>query len=200
MNTALVVFVAVPAVAALALAILFNSLVRVRNHCIEAWANVETELQRRYDLIPNLVSTVKGYASYERELLEEVTRLRALCAGNHGSPKEQEATENQLVGALGRLLARVEAYPDLKANQNFLHLQQELVNTEDRIQAARRFYNGNVRENNNKVQMFPTNLLAQWFGFAERQYFEVDGLRARQAPVAAFQPGAVPLETRENGV
>ena len=156
------------------LALMYNRLVGVRNHCTEAWHNIDTELKRRYDLIPNLVECVKGYAAHEREVLEQVTRLREQCMHNEGSPGEQARTENQLVRALNNLYARIEAYPDLKASRNFLQLQEELVNTEDRIQAARRFYNGNVREMNNLVQMFPTNLIASMFGFRLAEYFQVE--------------------------
>ncbi len=169
-------------------ALMYNRLVRVRNHCDDAWHNIDTELRRRYDLIPNLVNAVKGYASHERELLEEVTRLRQECADNTGSPESQAESENRLVRALAALLVRVEAYPDLKASSNFLELQKELVNTEDRIQAARRFYNGNVRENNNNVQVFPTNILAGIFSFRLREYFEVEDTRARETPRADLSP------------
>jgi len=162
--------------------ITFNRLVRLRNHCVEAWSNVDTELKRRYNLIPNLVDTVKGYAAHERQVLTEVTRLRQEAAANVGSPKQQAGTENQFVQALDRLLARVEAYPELCASANFLALQRELANTEDRIQAARRFYNGNVREHNNLVEGFPSMLIARIFGFAPREFFEVQDLRIRTAP------------------
>ena len=177
----LFVFVVLPAV-------MYNRLVTVRNHCDEAWRNIDTELRRRYDLIPNLVSAVKGYATHERELLEEVTRLRQECADNTGSPESQAESENRLVRALTALLVRVEAYPDLKASSNFLELQRELVNTEDRIQAARRFYNGNVRENNNNVQVFPTNIIAGIFRFPLREYFEIEDTRARETPQADLSP------------
>jgi len=170
-------------VPAIYLALLYNRLVSVRNHCIEAWHNIDTELKRRYDLIPNLVQCVKGYAAHERDVLEQVTRLREECLHNEGSPEEQAASENKLVRALNDLYVRIEAYPDLKASANFLHLQTELVNTEDRIQAARRFYNGNVREMNNLVQMFPTNLIAQTFGFGLAEYFQVEEAH-RAAPAA----------------
>ncbi len=165
---------------------MYNRLVRARNHCTEAWSNVDTELKRRYDLIPNLVSCVRGYAKHERELLERVTALRAECVANTGSPESQAASENKLVRALATLLVRVENYPDLKASQNFLQLQQELVNTEDRIQAARRFYNGNVRENNNLVEMFPTSLVARLCGFARREFFEIADVRERALPDASL--------------
>ena len=164
----------------------YNRLVQVRNHCIEAWSNIDTELKRRYDLIPNLVNTVKGYAKHESEVLEEVTRLRQLAATDHGSPAHQAVTENELVRGLTKLLARVEAYPDLKASQNFLDLQQELSNTEDRIQAARRFYNGNVRENNNLVEMFPSSIVANMGGFVKKEFFEVESATVRQAPTVSL--------------
>jgi len=160
----------------------YNSLVTARNHCDEAWADVDTELKRRYDLIPNLVNTVKGYAQHERGLLEEVTRLREVCVKNVGTPNEQAQTENELIRLLNALMVRVESYPQLKASTNFLELQHELVNTEDRIQAARRFYNGNVRENNNLVQSFPMNLVAQMFGFRDREFFEIQDVAVRAAP------------------
>jgi LemA protein len=160
----------------------YNRLVQVRNHCTEAWSNIDTELKRRYDLIPNLVATVKGYAAHEADLLEEVTRLRQQAATDQGSPAHQAATENELVRGLSRLLARVEAYPDLKASQNFLELQHELANTEDRIQAARRFYNGNVRENNNLIEMFPSSIVANIGGFQKQEFFEVESPAIRQAP------------------
>jgi len=169
----------------LAVVVIYNALVRLRNHCDEAWSNVDTELKRRYDLIPNLVHTVKGYAAHEKALLERVTRLRGQCAANQGTPRQQAVTENEFGRTLGYLLARVERYPDLKANQNFLDLQHELANTENRIQAARRFYNGNVRENNNKVQMFPSNLIANLFGFGARQFFELEDAAARSVPKVA---------------
>jgi len=159
----------------------YNRFVRLRNHCTEAWSNVDTELKRRYDLIPNLVRTVQGYAAHERQVLEEVTRLRQRCVQETGSPRTQAAAENELVRALQRLLVRVEAYPDLKASRNFLELQQELANTEDRIQAARRFYNGNVRENNNAIESFPGNIVASIFGFPSREFFEIE-TAARVAP------------------
>ena len=182
MSPPLVILV-VLLVIALALAAMYNRLVRCRNHCDEAWSNVDTELKRRYDLIPNLVECVRGYAKYERELLEKLTRLREECVANTGSPASQAASENKLVGALTALYARVENYPDLKASQNYLQLQEELVNTEDRIQAARRFYNGNVRTLNNLVQMFPSSLIASSGGFQSAEFFEIESVAMRQ-PVA----------------
>jgi len=152
----------------------YNRFVSQRNLVRDAWANIDTELRRRYDLIPNLVETVKGYASHEREVFENVTKARAMATAATGSPAEQAAAEGPLVAALRQLFAVAENYPDLKANQNFLALQSELSNTEDRLQTARRFYNSNVREYNRRVQSFPSNLIARSFGFTEEQFFEVD--------------------------
>ena len=151
----------------------YNSLVGLRNHIRESWSNVDTELKRRYDLIPNLVSTVKGYAVHEREVLERVIELRNRCAANHGPVADQAKDENQLVDSLKRLFALVENYPQLKTDQHFLKLQQELINTENRIQAARRFYNGNVRDYRNKCESFPSNLVAGMFNFQPEEFFSV---------------------------
>ena len=159
----------------------YNTLVALRNHISESWSDVDTELKRRYDLIPNLVSAVKGYAKHERKALEKVIELRNQCAADTGSVSHQEGTENQLVAGVQRLLALAEAYPDLKADQNFMQLQMELVNTEDRIQAARRFYNGNVRDYRNKCEIFPGNLVANGFSFKPHDFFDVDPA-VRQAP------------------
>ena len=152
----------------------YNRFVSQRNLVRDAWANIDTELRRRYDLIPNLVETVKGYASHEREVFENVTKARAAATAATGSPAEQAAAEGPLVAALRQLFAVVENYPDLKANQNFLALQSELSNTEDRLQTARRFYNANVRDYNRRVQAFPSNLIANMFHFQEEEFFEVD--------------------------
>jgi LemA protein len=152
----------------------YNALVALKNYIRESWSNVDTELKRRYDLIPNLVAVVKGYAAHERDTLERVTELRNRCVANSGSPAEQAVDEKQLVDSLKQLLVVVENYPQLKADQNFLKLQTELVNTEDRIQAARRFYNGNVRDYRNKCETFPSNLVANLFGFkSEGDFFSV---------------------------
>ena len=165
----------------------YNSLVVLRNHIPESWSNVETELMRRYDLIPNLVAAVKGYAAHERETLEKVIELRNTCMADHGSVHHQEGTERQLVNAVQKLLALAEDYPDLKANQNFLELQRELVNTEDRIQAARRFYNGNVRDYRNLCEKFPSSMIASLFGFEHHDFFNVDPA-VRKAPETSFEP------------
>lgn len=152
----------------------YNGLVALRNHIREAWSNVDTELKRRYELIPNLVSTVKGYAAHEEAVLAEVTELRNRCAANNGRVASQSADETLLVGSLRRLVAVAENYPELKANENFLQLQRELTNTEDRIQAARRFYNGNVRDYRNKCESFPSSVVASMFSFGPESFFEVD--------------------------
>jgi len=152
----------------------YNRFVSQRQLIRDAWANIDTELRRRYDLIPNLVETVKGYAAHERGVFEEVTRARAAAVAATGSPAEQAAAEAPLVQALRQLFAVAENYPDLKANQNFLALQQELANTEDRIQTARRFYNANVRDYNRRVGQFPSMLIARMFGFREEEFFEIE--------------------------
>jgi len=183
--TSIIIFVVVGVVVLLVLwvAFIYNALVRGRNHCDEAWSGIDTELKRRYDLIPNLVTTVKGYAAHEREVMERVTQARNTAVASQGSPASQARDENVLVDSLKRLLAVVESYPELKANQNFLKLQEELVNTEDRIQRARRFYNGNVRDYNNRVQVIPSALIARPCGFKEREFFEIEVAVERQAPV-----------------
>lgn len=163
----------------------YNGLVKLRNHCRESWSGIETELKRRYDLIPNLVETVKGYARHESGLLESVTEARSRAVASTGSPASQAVDENALVATMRQLFAVVERYPDLKANRNFLELQNELANTEDRIQAARRFYNANVRDFNTRTEVFPSNLLAGMFGFQRAEFFEIDDLRQREVPQVA---------------
>jgi len=164
----------------------YNTLVALRNHIRDAWSNIDTELKRRYDLIPNLVATVKGYAAHEKDVFERVTELRARCLASRGAVHEQAADENELVGALKRLLAIVENYPQLKADQHFLKLQQQLVNTEDRIQAARRFFNGNVRDHRNKCETFPSSVIAGIFGFESQDYFNVHP-SVREVPDMDFE-------------
>lgn len=151
----------------------YNGLVTLRNYITESWSNVDTELKRRYDLIPNLVATVKGYAAHEREVLERVVELRNRCAANNGAVADQARDESQLVDALKQMFVVVENYPQLKADQQFLKLQTELINTENRIQAARRFYNGNVRDYRNKCESFPSNLVASMFSFPPHEFFSV---------------------------
>jgi LemA protein len=170
-------------VVALGLFISYNRFVSQRQYMRNSWANVDTELKRRYDLIPNLVATVKGYASHERETLEAVIRARTQAVGSDGDAQAQARDENVLVDALKQLLAVSEAYPDLKASEHFLDLQQELVSTEDRIQAARRFFNNNVRDYNRRVQSIPSLVVARAFGFREEPYFEIDAVTRQPTPV-----------------
>lgn len=160
----------------------YNALVRLRSHCRESWSGIDTELKRRYDLIPNLVEVVKGYAKHEREVFERVTEARSRAVASSGSPQSQAKDENALVGTLRSLFAVVENYPDLKASVNFLKLQEELSNTEDRIQASRRFFNANVRDLNIRVEVLPSNLIAGLFGFKQEEFFEIDRACERAAP------------------
>jgi len=160
----------------------YNSLVSLRNHIRESWSNVDTELKRRHDLIPNLVSVVKGYAQHEQTVLENVVRLRH-SASEARAMAERSGRESQLSESLRGLLAVVENYPDLKADAQFLRLQQELIHTEDRIQAARRFYNGNVRDYQNKSGAFPSNLVAQSFSFQPAEFFQADPAEKLPPPV-----------------
>lgn len=162
----------------------YNRFVRLVQRAKEAWADIDVQLKRRYDLIPNLVETVKGYATHEREAFENVTNARAR-AMNAGGIEERGAAENMLSGALKSLFAVAEAYPDLKANQNFLELQRELSDTENKIQAARRFYNTNVRDLNTAIESFPSNIIASQFRFEPKEFFELgEGDEAARQPVA----------------
>jgi LemA protein len=158
----------------------YNGLIRLKNRVDEAWSDIDVQLKRRYDLIPNLVNTVKGYATHEKELFEKVTEARTR-AMNAGTTEDKAAAENMLSGTLKTLFAVSENYPDLKANTNFLELQRELSDTENKIQASRRFFNGNVMEFNTKLQVFPTNMFAGMLGFAKREFFEID--EAQREPV-----------------
>ena len=160
----------------------FNGLVTLRNRTKEAWADIEVQLKRRYDLIPNLVNTVKGYATHESQAFEKVSQARS-TAMQAGSPAEKGAAENALSGTLKSLFAISEAYPELKANTNFLELQRELSDTENKIQASRRFYNGQVRDLNTKVEHFPNNLIAGMFHFAKMDFFDLGDNDAAQNPV-----------------
>jgi LemA protein len=163
----------------------YNGLVRGRNRTQEAFSDIDVQLKRRYDLIPNLVSTVQGYAAHEKTVFEDVTKARTAAMSAPAGPNDQKAAaENQLSGALKSLFAVAENYPDLKANQNFLQLQGELTDTEDKIQAARRFYNGMVRDYNTRLQSFPTNMIAGSFGFTKMDFFGNDLTDAERQPVA----------------
>ena len=174
--------IAVALFAVLWVAVTYNGLVRLRNHCIESWSGIDTELRRRYDLIPNLVETVKGYASYERDLFERVARARNAALASEGSPAEQARDERQLVSGLRELIALAENYPDLKASNHYLELQLELANTEDRLQRARRFYNANVRDLNTRREVIPSSIVANMFNFRAWDYFEVEEASARAVP------------------
>lgn len=168
-------WIAVGLVALLAIVLvgIYNSLVKSKVRVDEAWSDITVQLKRRADLIPNLIETVKGYASHEKEVFQKVTEARAALLGAQGV-KDTAKADNMFEGALKSLFAVAEAYPDLKANQNFQQLQAELVDTEDKIQASRRFYNGGVRDLNIKIRTFPTILFARMLGFTEREFFELD--------------------------
>ena len=191
MSTGAVVAIAVGVAVVLLIIIviaMYNKLVRLRQSCKESWADIDTELQRRHDLIPNIIETVKGYATHEKSVLEEVTKLRnQAVADKDKSPAERAKVEDQLGKATGGLMATFEAYPDLKANQNFLQLQNELSETETRIARARRFYNANVRDFSNGVQMFPSSIIAGVGGFkdGEFDFFKADET-AREAVKVDF--------------
>jgi len=163
----------------------YNVLVRLKNRAKEAWADIDVQLKRRYDLIPNLVETVKGYAGHEREVFEKVTEARTRAMGAK-TMKERAEAENILSDTLKTLFAVSEAYPDLKASANFLELQRELTDTEDKIQAARRFYNGNIRDLNIKIESFPANVVASIFGFQKMELFELAAPAEREAPKVKF--------------
>jgi LemA protein len=174
------IILAIVIVVVLFLWMAYNSLVTLRVRVDEAWSDITVQLKRRLDLIPNLVETVKGYAKHESGVFEKVTEARANALSANGV-KETAAAENQFEGALKSLFAVAEAYPDLKASQNFIELQQELVDTEDKIQASRRFYNGGVRDLNTKIQKFPSNVIAGMFGFKNREFYELDDAEQQQA-------------------
>ncbi len=172
MPTIVIIAIAVVAVLLIALVAIYNGLVTLRVRVESAWSDITVQLKRRLDLIPNLIETVKGFASQEKTVFKEVTEARTALMNAKGV-KDTAAAENQLEGALKSIFAVSEAYPDLKSNQNFLELQQELVDTEDKIQGARRFYNSGVTELNTKIEQFPSNIVAGMFGFAKRDFFEL---------------------------
>lgn len=172
MNMGIVLLV-IAAVLAVGVVIIYNRLVTLKNRVDEAWSDIDVQLKRRYDLIPNLINTVKGYAAHEKQLFEKVTEARTAAMGAQ-SPAQKEQAENMLSGTLKSLFAVAENYPDLKANQNFLELQRELTDTEDKIQASRRFYNTNVRDFNTKIETFPTNMIAGMLKFSKRDFFAAE--------------------------
>lgn len=185
MSTLLWIILGLIGVIIIWLIAVYNGLIKLRNRTDEAWADIDVQLKRRYNLIPNLVETVKGYARHERETFEKVTeaRTRAIQAK---TPEEHGKAENMLTGTLKTLFAVAENYPELKANQNFAKLQDELSDTENKIQAARRFYNGNVRDFNIKLQVFPTNLVAQTLGFKAKEFFEIEEAAEREPVKVKF--------------
>jgi LemA protein len=172
MGAFVILLVIIVAVAIMAIG-MYNSLITLRNRCDNGWSQIDVQLRRRYDLIPNLVETVKGYAKHEREVFEKVTQARA-AAVNAQTVKEQGQAENVLTGALKSLFAVAENYPELKANQNFLMLQEELAGTEGKVAYARQFYNDTVMKFNMRQQVFPSNLIANMFGFKTRDYFQIE--------------------------
>ncbi len=185
------IIVGVIAVLALYVVYAYNNFVKFTQRAVEAWADIDVQLKRRYDLIPNLIETVKGYAAHERGVFQEVTEARAKATQIHVDPSNitpeqlqaMAGAESMLTQSLGKLLAVAEAYPDLKANQNFAELQRELVDTENKIQAARRFYNSNVRELNIALQSFPSNIIGNTFSFEAREYFELEENSQEREPV-----------------
>jgi len=165
---------------------MYNALVQLRNRVRNAWSQIDVQLKRRYDLIPNLVETVKGYKIHERETLEAVTKARQVAIAASGGAADQARAENMLTQTLRSLFAVVENYPDLKANQNFLALQEELTSTENKIGFARQYYNDEVLRLNNKIEMFPSNMVAGMFNFRRSEFFEVEEAAERQAPKVEF--------------
>ncbi len=182
---ALIIFLIIIGALVLIAVGMYNSLVTLRNRCENAWSQVDVQLRRRYDLIPNLVETVKGYAKHEREVFEKVTQART-AAIDAKTVKDQGQAENVLSGALKSLFAVAEAYPDLKANQNFLMLQEELAGTESKIAYARQFYNDVTMKFNNQQQVFPSNIIAGMFGFKPREYFEIGEAAAKEPVKVSF--------------
>ncbi|MFC2052069.1 LemA family protein [Chloroflexota bacterium] len=185
--TAVYVIVGIAVILVVVIIAMYNGLVRLRNQVKNAWAQIDVQLKRRYDLIPNLVETVKGYTKHERETLEAVTKARNLAqqASSSGAGERSKA-ESELSSALARLLVVVEAYPDLKANQNYLALQEELTSTENKISFSRQYYNDSVLFYNNKIQMFPSNIMAGMMGFKAGEFFEVTVTEERAAPKVSF--------------
>jgi len=179
MNPLMIIILAILIIAIIWIIAIYNGLIKSKTRTEEAWSDIDVQLKRRYNLIPNLVNTVQGYAQHERELFEKVTQARtqAMQAGSAG---EKAKAENALTGTLKSLFAVAENYPQLKASDNFAKLQEELADTENKIQAARRFYNGNVRDFNIKLQVFPSNIIANSLGFKEKEFFEIEEEKERK--------------------
>jgi LemA protein len=187
MSTTQIILVIIGLIA-IWLAFTYNRLITLKNRAKEAWSDIDVQLKRRYDLIPNLIETVKGYAAHEKGVFENVTKARvsAMAAEQSGDPKKIGEAENMLSGTLKTLFAVSENYPDLKASANFIELQRELRDAEDKIQAARRFYNTNARDMNIKIESFPSNIVARIFNFAKIDFFEVEEAVARETPRVNF--------------
>ncbi len=180
-----IIILAVIVLLAIAMIAMYNTLVRLRNQVKNAWSQIDVQLKRRHDLIPNLVETAKGYMKHERETLEAITKARNLAV-QANSVSEQGQAEGKLSGALSRFFLVVENYPDLKANQNFLALQEELTSTENKVSFARQYYNDEVLKYNTKIQSFPTNMMAGMLGFQESDFFEIETPEEREAPQVKF--------------
>ena len=193
-TVALLILIALPLAVGAYVWMTYNRLVALRNRIDEAWSDIQVQMKRRYDLVPNLVETVKGYATQERDVFEAVVKARTAAMANQGSAAEQAKSENMLTGALKNLFALAEAYPELKSNENFLQMQRDLAEIEDHIQRSRRFYNGSAREMNDAVRQFPSNLVAGAFKFGTATYFELDVDEAE----AARKPVPVDFK-RQNG-
>jgi LemA protein len=183
--TALIVILVIIVVAVLMFVSMYNSLVRLRNQVKNAWAQIDVQLKRRHDLIPNLIETVKGYMTHERETLQNITNARSQAMSATGV-KDRAQAEGELSGAMSKFFLVVENYPDLKANQNFLALQEELTSTENKISFSRQNYNDQVLFYNNKIQVFPTNIMAGMFNFKEETFFEVEDKSERDVPKVSF--------------
>lgn len=181
----IIIFLVIIVALALFLISIYNALIRLRNQVKNAWSQIDVQLKRRHDLIPNLIETVKGYMKHERDTLENITRYRSQ-AMDAGSVGEKSKAEGLLSGALGQLRVQIENYPDLKANQNFLSLQEELTATENRISFARQAYNDQVLFFNNKIQMFPSNIVAGMFGFKIEEFFQIEDQREKEVPKVSF--------------
>ncbi len=185
MSWIIIIALAIPVIIILWFVAIYNSLVKLRVRVRDAWAQIDVQLKRRYDLIPNLVNTVKGYAAHEREVLENVTKARQQAIDVRGVAEQAQA-ENFLTRALRQLFAVVENYPNLKANEHFLALQEELTSTENKIAFARQFYNDTVRTYNTKIQQIPANIIANMFNFQREEFFEIEEAAEREAPVVQF--------------
>jgi len=185
MDPTIWIIIGVIVVIAIGVISIYNGLVTLKNKVDEGWADIDTQLKRRYDLIPNMVETVKGYAKHEKTTFEEVTKARNM-AMNATNPEEKAQAENQLAGTLKSLFALAENYPELKANQNFLDLQSTLKEIEEHIQLSRRYYNATVRDFNTRIEVFPNNMLAGMMGFSKRQFFEIERAEERETVKVSF--------------